>query len=212
MPEYLEIRRQQILDAAAACFAKRGFHQTTMQDICKEADLSPGAVYRYFRSKEEIIEGMGEHRQRENAARVDQAMSKGRTTEAFDELMRVFFIDREEDEFIDYCALTVEFVSEAPRNDRVRQSLKRTSAAVRDQLSELVRKSQARGDIDSSLEPDAVARVMIALYHGFLVQKLIDPDLDVLAYCQASRALFGGTFWRRATTEEPVNSQAVLQH
>ena len=43
LPEYLELRRQQILDAAAACFSRRGFHQTTMQDICTEAGLSPGA-------------------------------------------------------------------------------------------------------------------------------------------------------------------------
>jgi AcrR family transcriptional regulator len=48
---HLEARRQQILDAALACFSRRGFHQSTMQDICQEAELSPGAVYRYFRSK-----------------------------------------------------------------------------------------------------------------------------------------------------------------
>ncbi|MGE0685263.1 MAG: TetR/AcrR family transcriptional regulator, partial [Dehalococcoidia bacterium] len=41
LPEYLELRRQQILDAAAACFTRAGFHQTTMQDICAESDLSP---------------------------------------------------------------------------------------------------------------------------------------------------------------------------
>ena len=52
---HLESRRQQVLDAAFACFARNGFHQTTMQDICREAQLSPGAVYRYFASKEEII-------------------------------------------------------------------------------------------------------------------------------------------------------------
>ena len=52
---HLEARRQQILDAAFGCFARQGFHQTTMQDICREAELSPGAVYRYFDSKEAII-------------------------------------------------------------------------------------------------------------------------------------------------------------
>ena len=45
---HLEARRQQILDAASACFSRQGFHQTTMQGICREVDLSPGAVYRYF--------------------------------------------------------------------------------------------------------------------------------------------------------------------
>ena len=56
LPQYLETRRQQIIDAAAACFARSGFHRTTMQDICNEAELSPGAVYRYFQSKEDIIQ------------------------------------------------------------------------------------------------------------------------------------------------------------
>ena len=52
---HIAARRQQILDAARACFARQGFHQTSIQDICKEAGLSPGAVYRYFPSKDHII-------------------------------------------------------------------------------------------------------------------------------------------------------------
>jgi len=212
LPEYLELRRQQILDAAAACFARRGFHQTTMQDICGEAELSPGAVYRYFRSKEEIIEAMGQHRQRENAERLEQAMAKGKTAEVFDELLRVFFVDRVEEEFSAYCALTIEFMSEAPRSPRIRESLRQTNKAVRDGLLEVVRQSQERGDIDATLDPEAVARVMVALYHGFITQRLIDPDVDVRSYARAAGALFGGTFWRGETPASRTNAQAVLQH
>ncbi len=54
--EYLDTRRQQIMAAAYRCFAKKGFHQATMRDIYAEAGLSAGAIYHYFRSKEEIIE------------------------------------------------------------------------------------------------------------------------------------------------------------
>ncbi|MGN6176224.1 MAG: TetR/AcrR family transcriptional regulator, partial [Streptosporangiaceae bacterium] len=53
--EHLERRRQQILDAAASCFARQGFHATSMQDIFAAAGLSAGAVYRYFPSKTELI-------------------------------------------------------------------------------------------------------------------------------------------------------------
>src|SRR3989304_6177982 len=49
---HLEARRSQILDAAWTCFARKGYHQATMQDICQESGLSPGAIYRYFESKE----------------------------------------------------------------------------------------------------------------------------------------------------------------
>ncbi|MGI5168380.1 TetR/AcrR family transcriptional regulator [Spirillospora sp. CA-253888] len=56
--EHLERRRQQILDAARVCFIRRGIHETSMQDIFTESGLSAGAVYRYFKSKNEIIEAI----------------------------------------------------------------------------------------------------------------------------------------------------------
>ncbi|TDD83630.1 TetR/AcrR family transcriptional regulator [Actinomadura rubrisoli] len=56
--EHLERRRRQILDAARACFIRRGIHATSMQDIFAESGLSAGAVYRYFKSKNAIIEAI----------------------------------------------------------------------------------------------------------------------------------------------------------
>src|SRR5215218_5000095 len=53
--EHVEARRRQILSAALRCFAREGFHRTTMQDIFRGADLSPGAVYSYFTGKDELI-------------------------------------------------------------------------------------------------------------------------------------------------------------
>jgi AcrR family transcriptional regulator len=57
-PEHLQARRQQILDAARRCFVRNGFHATSMQDVFAEAGLSAGATYRYFRSKEDIVEAI----------------------------------------------------------------------------------------------------------------------------------------------------------
>ncbi len=53
--EHLERRRKQILEAAQRCFTRKGFHETSMQDVFAEAGLSAGAVYRYFASKNDII-------------------------------------------------------------------------------------------------------------------------------------------------------------
>jgi AcrR family transcriptional regulator len=53
--EHLERRRQQILDAAQLCFARKGFHETSMQDVFAESGMSAGAVYRYFKSKNDIV-------------------------------------------------------------------------------------------------------------------------------------------------------------
>src|SRR5213596_204894 len=58
-------RRTQILDAALVCFAKRGFHQTTMHDISDEADISVGLIYRYFENKDAVISAMADEHKRE---------------------------------------------------------------------------------------------------------------------------------------------------
>src|SRR3954463_9130689 len=53
--DHVLARRQQILTAARTCFLSKGLHNTSMQDLIQEAGLSVGAVYRYFKSKNEII-------------------------------------------------------------------------------------------------------------------------------------------------------------
>src|SRR3954453_12825451 len=58
-------RRSQILDAAIVCFAKRGFHQTSMHDISAEAGISVGLIYRYFASKEVVISAMADRHKHE---------------------------------------------------------------------------------------------------------------------------------------------------
>lgn len=49
-----EVRRQQILDAARDLFFEKGFEATTVEDIASRVELSKGALYLYFSSKEEI--------------------------------------------------------------------------------------------------------------------------------------------------------------
>src|SRR3569833_373744 len=61
-------RRAEILDAAERCFARAGFHQSSMQEICAEAGMSPGNLYRYFPSKEALIAGISERNRAQAAA------------------------------------------------------------------------------------------------------------------------------------------------
>ncbi len=60
--EHRDRRRRQILDAAVACFDRRGLHATTTDEIVAEAGLSAGAIYRYFDSKDAIIEAVAAER------------------------------------------------------------------------------------------------------------------------------------------------------
>jgi AcrR family transcriptional regulator len=49
-----ERRRQQIIVAAKRVFSEKGFSKTTMEDIAREAELSPGTLYLYFKNKDEL--------------------------------------------------------------------------------------------------------------------------------------------------------------
>ena len=74
---YLAPLRQQVLAAAGVSAAGLGFHETTLEHIREEAGLSRGAVYHYFKSKDEIIValqeawGEGDRLDLESAAEID---------------------------------------------------------------------------------------------------------------------------------------------
>lgn len=217
LPEYLELRKQQILDAAATCFSRRGFHQTTMQDICREVELSPGAVYRYFPSKDAIIEGMCTRGQEENSAALDEGLAAGDTLPAFNELIRIFFEELDNLRSIEFCTLSVELIAESPRNERVRELQAQVISLVRTRLVGFVTEAQGRGEIDPALDPESVARVMIAQYQGLITQRLVEPDIDLNCYAEVLRSLYSGNFWRgpKASGDRETGNRAsssALRH
>ena len=65
-PERAAGRRRQVLDAAAACFGRSGFHGASMAEISKAAGMSAGHIYNYFDGKDAIIAAFVE----ENVERV----------------------------------------------------------------------------------------------------------------------------------------------
>jgi AcrR family transcriptional regulator len=54
----VQARRTQILDAAAAVFAEKGFHRATTREIAEAADVSEGTIYNYFDSKAALLIGI----------------------------------------------------------------------------------------------------------------------------------------------------------
>ena len=68
-------RRVQLLDAAAALFAERGFHATSMRDIAKAVDMLSGSIYYHFESKEDMLLAVYTEAATRVAERVDQAIA-----------------------------------------------------------------------------------------------------------------------------------------
>jgi len=195
-PAHLDARRDQILDAAAVCFAREGFHATTMHQICATAGLSPGAIYRYFSSKEEIIATLCERELERNAALIAAALNR----ESFDESVgalldvAVAALEEEAGDACDGASLNLELWAEAARNTLVRTLWQRVLGGLRAPLAEAVRRAQERGEVDTALQPEAVAAIGLAFFYGLLVQKTMDPTLDTPACVRAFRALLDGSF------------------
>ena len=197
---HMEARKHQIVDAAATCFARKGLHQSTMQDICREAELSPGAIYRYFAGKDEIIEAMEEHGRQHSAAIIEAIASERKdTVDVLEGLADVFFSKLED---VRDCAVHIELWAEALSNPRIRELIVRIDDSIRDAfITKIVREGQERGEINARLDSDAVARVMMAFWDGLVLQKTLDPEVDVRKYVAVMKSMMNGTFWQSRKLE-----------
>jgi AcrR family transcriptional regulator len=194
---HVEARKQQILDAAAACFSRKGFHQSTMQDICREAELSPGAFYRYFQSKEDVIAAMVEERKRESISLVETVLrERADTAGVLDKLAEAFFSRLEDPAG---CALDIELWAEAQSNPRVREAMRLDVCDVSDAFVSVVSEAQARGEINAMLDPRAVAEVMNSFFFGLILQRSLNPNVEIWPYVSAIKSMMSGTFWQKDT-------------
>ena len=175
--QYLEARKNEILDAAFTCFRRRGFHQSTMQDICHEAQLSPGAIYRYFRSKEEIIDAATDRNTAEwtnlIASMRSQAPSPG---DALDMMANYFFGRLQEPGFVQETRLDIETWPEILRDDQLRASFARQFAALRVLFVQLFREAQAEGYLREGPAPEHLFNLVAALYQGLRLNTLFEPE------------------------------------
>jgi AcrR family transcriptional regulator len=186
--EHLDARRRQIIDAAIGCFVRDGFHRATMQDICREAQLSPGAVYRYFSSKDELIEAIAEERHAREAEYMRNAQALGGGTEGLRALGRASFSSLADPDERRRRRLGVQVWAEAARNPAIRKIIMPGIDRGRIVMAQFVREAQERGELAPGLDPDSVARAMLALFQGFILQQAWDERVDVAAYLETVEA------------------------
>lgn len=192
-PLYRDARRNEILGAALACFARNGFHETTIQDISREAGLSHGAIYRYFPSKEDMVEAASRRDRVARAGRFEKAEAGHRPLEAIDRLLVSYIGDAATPEGSSAQLRAVVF-GEGVRNPKVNESIRATWHEVLGLIGAMVRRGQEAGEINPGLDADGVARVVAALRDGLLVHQAIDPTVDAEACAQVVSALLRGRF------------------
>ena len=182
-------RRQQIIDAAFRCFARKGFHQTTMREIYEEADLSPGAVYHYFSGKDDIIRASFEFDRERSRDLFDAAVASSNPIEALRQLVGFFFQGLESASALGAGRVNVQGWGEALVNPSLLEPIRTGIEGYLDALSRIVANAQRTGEIDSELDPCAVGRMFLSLYYGLELQKALFPDLEVASYQTAVERL-----------------------
>ncbi len=198
--EHLDARKEQIVTAAMICFAANGVHPTTIQDICHEAKLSAGAVYRYFKSKEEIVAAVaqaGREMIEETLAEARDAAEPGRMLEVVVTLFGGLFSPQHAfyRRFggrvtpLMLRRMDVMLRAEALRNPEVMEILAVNYRRLQAQVTQIVAAAQAAGRIRADLSPAAIAQALNSHFIGLEAQLAYNPELDVEAYLHGVQAL-----------------------
>ena len=168
-------RKREILTAAAACFARKGFHQTSVQDICAAAGMSPGSVYRWFRSKDEIIRRMAEEQCEQSSAFVESVADRDDFLAALDDAFGAFMASLTAPAT---NAMYAEVTAEALRNPEIATIVRASDAAILPRLADIVARAQMRGSVEPSLDPLATAEILAALFDGLWWRQTLLPEAD----------------------------------
>jgi TetR/AcrR family transcriptional regulator, repressor for uid operon len=165
-------RRLEILDAAQRCFARSGFHGASMQEICAEAEMSPGNLYRYFPSKEALIAGICE---RNRAEAADSLLAVDRAPGFFEglaALARHHLVERPEEE----AGLCAEIMAESRRNPEIARLHTELELDIKARLIDMLRRAASRGEISGAVDLDGAATMLMVLADGMSWRRASDPS------------------------------------
>jgi len=172
-PAQEQHRRAQILAAAMACFARQGYHATSMDDVVRESGLSVGAIYSYFPSKEDLFLTLSEDRAEQTLAYLNDLFARpgsiaDKSREAVD-----YFFDRLSDELVPLARVNVEFLSEALKSERIKERQDRRCESIRQFFISLLSEAQRRGELRGDVNIQAAAELMMALNEGIVLLSVI---------------------------------------
>ncbi|MFD7875588.1 TetR/AcrR family transcriptional regulator [Streptomyces sp. NPDC059766] len=191
--EYMEARRKQILEAARRCFLRDGFHSTSMQDLFAEADLSAGAVYRHFASKDEMITAIVEENIREVLAMV-HSVAEHRPSSSVGAMMAdVLELVKAKTLEQGIAGLAVLAWSESLRNPSLAAQFNDLLTQMRLDFAEVVREHQKSGNLPREVPAEAIAATFVCILPGYILQLAMGDFHGVEGVPEALRALWPDT-------------------
>jgi TetR/AcrR family transcriptional regulator, repressor for uid operon len=189
--ETLAARRGQVLQAAETCFARQGFHQTTIQDVIRESGLSAGCIYSYFASKEDLIQAIGEDRHTRDGALLTFTPETD-PRESLRAIAAAFLGDLQKEQGLRTRRVALQLWAEALRDNVVRDQVTsgiRKPIAI---IAKLLRHGQRQGVIDDGINPQTVARTMVAMFQGIVLQRLWGEPLSTTEALKAFDVFLAG--------------------
>jgi AcrR family transcriptional regulator len=175
-------RRAQVLEAAAACFNREGFHGASMASIAEEASISVGQIYRYFANKEAVIEALVEESMADWTLRMSALNARDQAP--VDQILEVMRYHVEKAGDTERAALGLEFVAEAARNPRISEIVQHIDRRVRQQLTDILKRAGV---------PDECAccrvGVIVSLMDGWSARAVKDPGSSGELYLEMLRPM-----------------------
>jgi AcrR family transcriptional regulator len=203
-PEVQQARRERILDAAELCFARAGFHRTTMHDICREAGISPGALYVYFDSKEALIAGMCERERAQFAERFAVLASAPDFLQALKTLGEQYFLD----EPLESDRKCIDIGLESTRNPRVREIFQRFDRYILESFEKLFQRLKDEGRISPAFDIPTVAKAFTVVADGMFWRRAVDPTFDARTVMPAVLQMIATLLSPVPTPPAPVGRQS----
>ncbi|HEX9882050.1 MAG TPA: TetR/AcrR family transcriptional regulator [Hyphomicrobium sp.] len=204
-PDTQRARREHILDAAQVCFARAGFHRTTMQDICKEAAISPGALYVYFASKEDLIAGIAERDRAEFAERFAELSEAPDFMKSLTDLGNHYF----DEEPAYKRTMCLEIGLESTRNPKVGEIYRSVDRYVEECFEKLFTRLAAEGRIAPDLDIPTLIQVFNVLGDGMFMRRAVDPDFDAKTVVPAVMNLLAKLLNPIQETPAPEDAKAM---
>ncbi len=173
-PDVSETRKRQILEAAMKVFSRQGFHEARMDDIVQESGLSKGALYWYFKSKDEVIMAILDSLfERELSGLKELQGQEGAASDLLRKFMQLTI--RELQQMTRLLPIAYEFYALAFRNQTVREATKRYLQTYINLLTPLIQRGIDQGEF-RPVNAEETALSIGAMIEGALILWVFDPD------------------------------------
>lgn len=183
-------RRDHIAVAAERAFVRHGFHAATMQQVAEEAGMSAGNLYRYYASKEALVEGICFLDQHERVSAFHALAHSDDLLGTLEAMLRENVLTKPRHKTV----LFLEITAEAARNPRIAEMIRTNDVEVIEGLAGLVEVAKANGQAAAELDAHFAARLMFTYVGGLFRRRALDEHFDVEAEVAMTTALMRALF------------------